>query len=495
VISGLALMLLIPDWDPSAGALLVLVVSGPLFLASCILPYFLARTSRNGIGVVFTVVLPVYILSFGIRAYYLIAFPSVHLFPNFNPAYDMINVHRGLLWAALGMASMTLGYFWFSTRRAGPISVASQRRGASWQELFALMSSGRFIAVVYSIGILGRIYELRTGQNTYLYNSPSFDTFASRADPVVSGFASLLAEFCPLAVGIMCARQWGRGWRNSSFAVVVLMLAGEAAFFSFGLYKWGLIGVLIIPVMALAARSGKSFSVRGAAAAAIFVVVILPVINVARTQLLAFYTHQQPFSVGFIDAFARSSQDAFSTSNTGIGPRYFLDPLFLRLDGVESLAVSDKYLPQEGHALGSTYGNLVTLAVPHIFRGTDQPTYIPWETAYVGFPPAGFTVVPMPAIVEAYLNFDVPGVAVVMFLLGVLYARIDRLAFRPSVTPFAAGLLAYAGWKMLDVEQNLFIVLLPLAKVVAVILALGLLIRLFAFRRFHDRTDLAASHP
>jgi hypothetical protein len=31
--------------------------------------------------------------------------------------------------------------------------------------------------------------------------------------------------------------------------------------------------------------------------------------------------------------------------------------------------------------------------------------------------------------------------------------------------------------------------------VVAVIVALGLLIRFFAFRRSHDRTDLAASHP
>jgi hypothetical protein len=274
------------------------------------------------------------------------------------------------------------------------------------------------------------------------------------------------------------------------------MLAGEAAFFSFGLYKWGLIGVLIIPVMALAARSRKSFSLRGAAAAAIFVVVILPVINVARTQLLSFYTHQQPFSAGFVDAFARSSQDAFTASNTAIGPRYFLDPLFERLDGVEALAVSDKYLPRVGHALGSTYGNFVTLAVPHVFRGaTDQPAYIPWETAYVGFPPAGFTVVPMPAIVEAYLNFDIPGVAVVMFLLGVLYARIDALAVRRSVTPFAAGLLAYAGWKMLDIEQNLFIVLLPLAKVVAVILAIGLLVRLFAFRRSHVRPGLATSHP
>jgi hypothetical protein len=48
---------------------------------------------------------------------------------------------------------------------------------------------------------------------------------------------------------------------------------------------------------------------------------------------------------------------------------------------------------------------------------------------------------------------------------------------------------------MLDIEQNLFIVLLPLAKVVAVILAIGLLVRLFAFRRSHVRPGLATSHP
>lgn len=80
---------------------------------------------------------------------------------------------------------------------------------------------------------------------------------------------------------------------------------------------------------------------------------------------------------------------------------------------------------------------------------------------------------------EAYLNFDIPGVIVVMFLLGLLYARIDSLGMNGRAPPFAAGLLAYAGWKMLNIEQNLFIVVLPLVKVVLVLIAMGMLYRLF----------------
>jgi hypothetical protein len=494
VIIVLSLVLLIPDWDPSLGELLVLLVSGPLFIASCLVPFLYRRDGRSGIGVVFTIVCVVYLLTFGVRAYYLIAFPSVHIFPNFDPSHDMVDLHRGLLWAALGVASMTIAYAWTRVRweRSGLTADVTARQRIR-QDLFRIMSSGKFIAGLFFLGILGQAYLVGTGQNTYLFNSPSFDTFATRSDPVLTGIAGLLSDLGPLAVGIMAARQWGLGWRNRRFLILGVMTTVEAAYFLLGSYKYGLLGVLFIPIIALAARGRRAFSVRGIVAGAAFVLVILPITNSARTQLIGFYTGQQTIESGFVGAVLSSAGHAFDTSADVGAARFFLDPFFIRLDGVEALAVSEKYLPQQGHAWGATYGNIFALAVPRVIRPwSSAPSYIPFETEYVGFASTNFTVVPMPAIVEAYLNFDLPGVVFVMFLLGLIYARIDALASAADVPPFAAGLLAYAGWKMLDIETNVFIVFLPMIKVILVVFAIGAVYRVFS-RPASLRPDLVLS--
>lgn len=487
LIASLSLVLLIPEWDPSTGPLLVLLVSGPLFIASCLVPFTYRRNRHSGVGVVFTIVCVVYLLTFGVRTYYLIAFPAVHFFPNFEPSRDLVDVHRGLLWAALGMASMTIAYVWSVVRRERVIGAANlgPRQGLVL-DLFRIMSSGKFIATVFVFGLLGQAYMVGTGQNTYLFNSVSFDTFATRSDPVLTGIAGALADFGPLAVGAMAARQWHRGWRNQSFVILAIMMTVEAAYFLLGSYKYGLIGVLLIPIIALAARGRRGFSVRGLVLGALFILVILPITNSARTQLIAFYTGKQTVDSGFVSAVLSGAERAYDTSSDVGGVRFFLDPFFMRLDGVEALAVSDKYLPQEGHAWGATYGNILTLAVPRIMRPwSSVPSYIPFETEYVGFASSNFTVVPMPAIVEAYLNFDLPGVVLVMFLLGLLYARIDGLASIAEVSPFAAGLLAYAGWKMLDIETNVFIVFLPMIKVILLVFAIG-----FIYRAFTSKSKL-----
>jgi hypothetical protein len=267
----------------------------------------------------------------------------------------------------------------------------------------------------------------------------------------------------------------------------------EAAYFLVGSYKYGLIGVMLIPIIALAARGRRGFSLRSIVVGALFVLVILPITNSARTHLIAFYTGQQTIGSGFIGDVFSSAQGAYDASADVGGVRFFLDPFFIRLDGVEALAVSEKYLPTEGHAWGATYGNILTLAVPRVVRPWPSvPTYIPFETEYVGFASTNFTVVPMPAIVEAYLNFDLAGVVLVMFLLGLIYARIDALASGGDLTPLAAGLLAYAGWKMLDIETNVFIVFLPMIKVILVVFAIGAVYRVFS-RPSSVRPDLVLS--
>jgi hypothetical protein len=89
---------------------------------------------------------------------------------------------------------------------------------------------------------------------------------------------------------------------------------------------------------------------------------------------------------------------------------------------------------------------------------------------YVGFAPSNYTVVPLPALVEAYLNFGVIGVWLVMLLLGILYRHLDSWVTDLGRSPLAVGLFAYVVWHLLNIEQNLFLIMLPTIKTVVLVL-------------------------
>jgi hypothetical protein len=139
------------------------------------------------------------------------------------------------------------------------------------------------------------------------------------------------------------------------------------------------------------------------------------------------------------------------------------------LNGVEGVAVADKVATPGRWTLGRTYRNIPVFMVPGSLRPPGlRPYYVDWETRYVGLDSRGLTVVPMPAVVEAYLAGGILGIVVVFGALGGIFAWIDRFGVRAGGSALGAGIYGYAIWRLLNIEQNLFVILVPLTKVIVV---------------------------
>jgi hypothetical protein len=460
-------------WSPSDGRLLIIFLSGLLFVGTCCVPIiYITSRKQQGRSIVLVLACIIYLFTFGLRSYYLVAFPDVSLFPNFDSQFDWLYLHRGLLWGSVGMAAMAAGYFIFR----GTNEVADSRVLSKLARFLQPSSSFSFILILYGLGLLGRLYQLKTGAALYLYNSPSFDLIADRDESSFGGVASLMADFCPLAFGAMIAIHYQNREKKLLESVVLkviilIMLVLEVLYFLYSSYKFGLLGTLMIPWIVFSIRS-KKWSKLGLVFFLIFVCVVLPIINASRERIPMYYSKDVAPTLEWFDYMNQAAREAY-VEDSGSTTRQFLDPLFMRLTGAEALAVSEKYTPDFEYEWGTSYMNFVTLIVPRALRfWSSAPTYIPWETKYVGFLSTNFTVIPMPALVEAYVNFGIIGVCVVMFLLGRLYRWLDAFSLVGHENAFAAGFYAYATWRVLNIEQNLFIVLLPLLKLAVLLLIL-----------------------
>jgi O-antigen ligase len=79
----------------------------------------------------------------------------------------------------------------------------------------------------------------------------------------------------------------------------------------------------------------------------------------------------------------------------------------------------------------------------------------------------------MPAVVEAYLNGGLIGVVLVMGMFGVGLALFDQIVRRAATAPVALGVYAFAVWRLVNIEHNAFINLIPIIKVIALLVAIA----------------------
>lgn len=471
----------LPIWRAEDGQLLVALVSAPLFMGCGLAALrIVRRASEHHTPLVFFIICGAYLLALPIRSYYFLFRPDVVIYPNFSPANDMLYLHHGLLLAAVGIWAMSTGYVWKSSRSAREHRPFSETHAARLDRILSLMSSRRFFAILYALGWIGRLSSLRNGSALWFYNSPSFDVTYTRSTSGLSGPLSAIAELCPLAFAGFLASQHSEP-RLLTRALAWMLFAVEVWYYTFSMFKFGLLGVVLIP-FAVSVVQKKKVSWKLAPVVLIFGVLIVPIVNSARGEMIGYYKTSYMPSLAWFSVLKDSAPYRVSDSNgTSLLDRS--DPFFERMNLAESVAVAEKYLPDEGHEIGRSYVNVLSLLVPRLLRfWFSGPYYINWAVNYVGVAPSNLTVFPLPTLVEAYLNFDVPGVVIVMFAMGLLYRLVDSLTEYSAEHRILLALAIYLAWRLLDVEQSVFIVLPTVTKVVALVFVIGFIYSLFAKR-------------
>lgn len=467
------LLALLPLSGNSSSTIYVALTGLLALTAVCLLGLLRRVTGR---GPLLALMLIAYFLDFAASAGWRLAHPKAVSFPSLSLPGDLMWFNRGLALVTVGVFALVAGYLVTERRTAwGILRIFNQRVTRTSNPLFALL-------IMYGIGLVGRSHQIASGAALYLYNSPAFSSFAVRGDPNTGGFFALLAALCPVAAGGMLAYGLINTHRLA-LTIAGIMYTIELLYFSFSLYKFGLISVVGVPLLIMWVTGRRRMVAIMLPTGAIAVLAIFAVVNVARGDLLSFNKSLSGPSQAWLGAFTASASQSLDASSTSAGSpvRGVAD----RLLGAEAAAVAVRGASNHSLYLGKTYENIPVFLVPAILRSGAQPFYIPWETQYVGLSPTNPTVIPMPAIVEAYLNFDIPGVVLVMLIMGLVTRQVDLIT-RDSVVARHAPLIGfwcYCAYQMLNIEQNLFIVVVPLLKLGAVFLLINEVFALLGRKR------------
>ncbi len=185
--------------------------------------------------------------------------------------------------------------------------------------------------------------------------------------------------------------------------------------------------------------------------------VVFPFFNQAREVLLPYYKSATPNMTAWASLASVAREEATAEART-TGVRGAVDSVFLRLNGAEAIAVAEKDARVEPVDVGRSYLNLLWQAVPGLLRPTGwTPYYFDWTTKYVGFDPGNLTVIPVPAVVEAYLNFGWFGPPLVLAVVGALLAALDRAGRTSAAPTLGVALVVFSAVRLMNIEHYLFV--------------------------------------
>lgn len=444
-------------------------------MAACTLP-LCVRMKQGEQRLLLTLACSFYGVFFGLRAIYLAAFPQVLLFPSIDPQQDTTATLVGLSWTLLGVIAMIVTYLLMR-----PSHRYQSARMRIVDSALAFGSQWPVLGVMYLFAWAARFYMVRTGAAFWFYNSATFAQLGRPVNEMVMGPLSLLDDCGPVVCGAMLAKVLSRPGAAYTKVWIGMICGAELLYYTITAYKFGIFGSLIIPCVIFSLRRPKGFMRRLFVVAVVIVAVVIPVINEVRESTTGLYmglvrnggTGVQQFASDWAGRAGDASTNVYAGS---LGDRVglALDGFFLRLTGAEAVTAAEKY--REEPYWGRTYLNVLMLAVPRVLRPwSSEPFIIPWETEFVGEAPDNRTIVPMPMIVEAYLNFGIIGVLLIMCAFGGLYRYVDSYVVVARENAFAAGCYAYLCWRLLNLEHNIYVYALPPAKLlICLVMVLGI---------------------
>lgn len=422
------------------------------------------RAKRLASRIGLCVILVFYALNFAVRALYAVFEPSTLLYPNVSFPADADALTVAQVWCGAGLSGLSIGYL-LSAKAYGRLR-STQSIRATLEEAFTPLNTRWFLIAAYAIGTIARINAIRTGSNLWLYNSPSFDMFASRAGKSVAGVYSFAGDFPLIVWGIALAGFLAEPAMRRVRSARILLVAGgvvEALYSTYALHKYGLIALLLI-LVSVGAYRGRLRTTWVLGSAAIMMFLVFPFMNVARDQLLPYYK-SGAFDMRAWLSVADGARHEATAEGHQTGVRGAADAVFARLNGVEALVVAQKYYDLAPVERGKTYENLLWQLLPGAGRPAEwTPYYFDWAVTYAGLEPWNFTVIPVPAVVEAFLNFGWIGPPIVLGFFGAILALVDGLGVSLRAGSAAAGIAAYSLSKMANVEHYLFVSCVALIK-------------------------------
>lgn len=381
------------------------------FSVLCLVPFSLPRNRRLDI------LEPVY----AIPAVYFIVYGLPVILNVYSPQYNLLGedeyVAAALMVSIMALLSFFFGYF------NGGISKAVTRRLPT---IFLGWDGSRVrlaILALCGLGWLARLYRI-------YYYGLFFNDVIGLVEEVslLSGVVSQLASLTRLGLVLLSVfavyrdpeRHVGRVW----IVLLALMLSAEVLYFAFQGVKGGIVVTLLIPFVAyhyLRGRLGPKLLLL-----ALVVVLVFPIVS--RYRMLASISGNplEP-TVSITSSFSRfhdAIADTFSAEESFLD--FFASSIQMAGSRISHLNILSTVISQMPEAVEYQYGKtflvVVNAFIPRFIWAERPKEVFSNEFArQFGFNPLDLvSVTNFSMIEELYINFHVIGVALGMFMLGIL---------------------------------------------------------------------------
>lgn len=432
------------------------------FAVTTFLPYALALASGRGIdlGEPIYAVSAIYLLIFPARAIYLLLQPvQMEYFSNLP---YRVALQRSLASALLGYVLIVAAYHSGVAQRMG-------RRIPRLENRFA-GSTGKRALVVYAVGFLVTAAVVVRSHRSFNSGADSFS---------YSGTENLSLQLTYfLLYGLVVASLVGAARLRTSrdrrgAALAALMVAGIGGTAVVYAQKTALVYALAIVALAVHYRYRRLSPATLAAAVVAFVFVVFPAVTAERSVL---NEGRYPGIVGHIEAGTRGAASYLVSGGFKGYASASLGALMRRSNGVDSLALVEKYTPRvRPYQYGLTYIALPAEAyVPRaLWPSKPKPLAGDFARYYMGRP-SDTTNFAITNLGDLYINFSIWGIIVGALVLGVVYRLLHHVLVERTRAS-DAGLLLYIPlciWIVTGVEQELMPVFSQVLKAIPILLVL-----------------------
>jgi len=429
-----------PDW-----AILLLLASLAAFwlLVGSILANGIARRNIDWTEPIY-LVLVAYSLHYAVRTIQMATTRWGPTFPNLS-LLDTGTIAVAQFYGFLGLFAMATGYFTYN-----PVRLIAKFPIPRWLDAPALNANSlNRTALIFGVGVIIQSFSIFSNRYVGFVNAVTREQAGT-----ILGILGVLEELPLFAYVIVLCETFIHPRRVSKrrMFLLSLMLLWNLFMAMLSGTKGDLIGIVLISTIAW-------YRTRGAIewrALSVFIMVVIfgvfPYVSAYRATYWEVNTkYGGQLTLESLATHAQRIAEELNYSETGLmGPiMNFVE----RMYGIEALSVAVKYSSVYGFHYGRSYVAALLRVVPRaVFPWKPAPYSMDFEERYIGRNPLDPTVIQVPQLVEAYLNFGLPGIILVMLLLGMLYKCI-HLYFRAHNSPFAIGPYGYILIKIIMVEH------------------------------------------
>lgn len=397
------------------------------------------------------VILPLYLLYFGIRAAWILTnSPHVRTAPNLNIIADINIITLALFYILIGVVALIMGYY---SRLPTAICKVLPRLKFSWNNERRII---KHIYILYGIGFFFRLFAIAHGL---------FLVFGVREIPIaLTTIVHIFGRMPLFAYALYAVYFFSAKDRRPSRIVGVIMLISEVSFAFISGWRGNFIILLLISLIAYHYGRRKLRIRQIVIFLAIVMFAVFPLVtayravyHVVREENVSALTGR-----GFLRLVSATLEE-MKEQTLREHITYSSSTFMNRFIGIDSLAVTIKLTPEVmDFQLGRTITPLFLLPIPRaIFP--DKPDLSlggMFGVKFWGWPEDPWHgSAAITQVGEFYLNFHLAGIILGMFLSGIIY-RLTYLYFiKQGTVDKRIGVFLYSVtfFHLIGIESNIAI--------------------------------------